>query len=309
MRFRLLGPLTVEGAEDPLRLDGRRPRAVLAFLLLEAGALLRVEQIVDAVWGDAPPRTVRTQVHAQISVARRWLRALPDVRIVTHATGYALQVAPSDVDVSVFRQLVRQGRTLAGTGQPAEAAEAYRSALGLHRGEPLVDIEAPFAAAAAARLADERLGALAELIGLDLAAGRHHDLIPALSALVERHPWHEPLWCHLLVALNRAGRRGEAIRCYQRARRLFRDELGVEPGSELTLAYRSLLTGGPAAELSGEMARTLNRLSEAERILGEVRQQLSRLGLDGWAARPNPVAPPVPPRSSDGGATDAEIAA
>ncbi|MEV4481143.1 AfsR/SARP family transcriptional regulator [Micromonospora coxensis] len=310
MRFRLLGPLAVEGHDHPLRLDGRRPRAVLALLLLEAGSLVRVDRIVDAVWGESPPRTVRTQVHGQISVVRRWLRALPDVRVVTHDTGYLLQVDPSDVDVAVFRRLARQGRTLAATGQPVAAAEAYRSALTLHVGPPLGDIDAPFARAAATGLTDERLTVLGDLMRLDLAAGRHHELIPVLSALVERHPLHEPLWCHLLVALHRAGRRSEAVGCYQRARALLREELGVEPGPELSLAYRSLLAAEPAADPGADLTRTLSRLAEVERTLAEIRQQLSRLGLDAPTARSvGPTAPPVVSPRSDDGAAHVEVAA
>jgi DNA-binding SARP family transcriptional activator len=310
MRFRLLGPLSVEGADHPLRLDGKRPRAVLTFLLLEAGALLRVEQIIDAVWGESPPRTVRTQVHAQISVVRRWLRGLPDVRVVTHATGYALRVDPSDIDVGVFRRLARQGRTLAVTGQPVAAAEAYRAALQLHVGPPLGDIDAPFARAAAARLADERLGVLGDLVSLDLAAGRHHELIPVLSALVGQHPLHEPLWCHLLVALHRAGRRSEAVSCYHRARLLLREELGVEPGPELSRAYRSLLAADPVATGGTDLTRTLSRLAEAERMLGEIRLQLSLLGIDAPTARSGPpTTPPAPLCPSGDGAGHEEVAA
>ncbi|MGC4895000.1 AfsR/SARP family transcriptional regulator [Micromonospora sp. DT31] len=310
MRFRLLGPLVVDGPGQPLRLDGKRPRAVLALLLMEAGALVRVEQIIDAVWGDAPPRTVRTQVHVQISVVRRWLRALPGAGIVTHATGYALQVDPSDIDVGMFRRLVRQGRTLAASRQPVAAAESYRAALQLHTGPPLGDIDAPFVQAAAAGLADEQLSALSALTSLDLAAGRHHELIPVVSTLVERHPLHEPLWCHLVTALHRAGRRSEAIRCYHRARLLLREELGVEPGPELTAAYRALLGIDPVAADGPDLARTLSRLAEAERMLGEIRQQLSRLGVDVQAVRPgSPAAPSAPLLPSDGGAGHAEIAA
>ncbi|MCP3783823.1 AfsR/SARP family transcriptional regulator [Micromonospora sp. A3M-1-15] len=308
MRFRLLGPLAVEGPGQH-RLDGRRSRAVLAFLLLEANSLVRVEQIIDAVWGEAPPRTVRTQLHGQISAVRRWLRDVPDAQIVTHDSGYVLRTDPSRIDVEVFRRLARKGRGLTATGQPAAAAEAYRVGLRLHVGPPLGDIDAPFARAAAARLTEERLAVLADLVDLDLAAGRHHELIPRLSALVERHPWHEPLWCHLLVALDRAGRRGEAIARYHRIRLLLRHELGVEPGPELSRTYRSLLGAPPAAAVGADLTLTLHRLAEAERMLGEIRQQLSRLGVDAATARPVVPTAPSPPHVSDGGAGHAEIAA
>ncbi|MGW4500147.1 AfsR/SARP family transcriptional regulator [Micromonospora sp. NPDC004336] len=277
MRFQLLGPLAIEANGRPLHLYGKRPRAVLALMLLNQGALVPVDRIIDAIWGDAPPRTVRTQVHAQISVIRRCLIALPGVEIRTHSTGYLLRTDPDAIDVAVFRQLARRGGTLAALGQPVAAAEAYRAALGLHVGPPLGDVDAPFARAEAARLAEERLAVLAELTGLDLRAGRHHELIPALTTLVEQHPLHEPLWRHLLVALHRAGRRSEAVTCYHRARALLRDELGLDPGPELSAAYRALLGDDPAPPTGARddrLDRALSRLAEVERMLQDIRRQL-----------------------------------
>ncbi|MFG2055441.1 BTAD domain-containing putative transcriptional regulator [Micromonospora sp. NPDC048930] len=277
MRFRLLGPFAVEEDGRPVRLDGNRARCVLALLLLNPGTLVPVERIIDEVWGDAPPRSVRTQVHAQISVIRRGLRALPEVEVRTHATGYLLRVRPDEIDVAVFRQLTRQARAEAALGRPIAAAEAYRAALRLYAGPPLGDLDAPFARAEAGRLAEERLAALTELIGLDLAAGRHHELIPKLTTLVERHPLHEPLWRHLLVALHAAGRRSEAIACYRRARAVLRDELGLEPGRELSRAYRDLLASeGPlTVDPRGDaLDRALTRLARVERMLRDIRREL-----------------------------------
>jgi pimeloyl-ACP methyl ester carboxylesterase len=58
---------------------------------------------------------------------------------------------------------------------------------------------------------------------------------------------------HLLVALYRSGRQADALAAYQRARRLLRDELGLEPGGELQRLERAILGQdpsllGPAAE-------------------------------------------------------------
>jgi DNA-binding SARP family transcriptional activator len=281
MRFRLLGPLSIEQAGRPVRLHGNRPRAVLALLLLNPDALLPTARIIDEVWGESPPRTVRTQVHAQISVIRRCLRALPGVEVRTHPTGYRLRADPDTIDVAVFRQLAHQGRRFAAAGLPFAAAEAYRAALQLHLGPPLGDVDAPFVAAEAARLTEERLAVLTELIRLDLAAGRHHELVPTLTTLVERHPLHEPLWCHLLAALERAGRRSEAIACYHRARTLLRDEYGLDPGRELTAAFRALLAGDdpPPAGTRSPLDLMLSRLTEIEGMLRDIRRQLELGGL------------------------------
>ncbi|TWJ26792.1 DNA-binding SARP family transcriptional activator [Micromonospora sagamiensis] len=324
VRFRLLGPLTITDEGRRVRLDGNRPRAVLALLLLNANSLVPVDQIIDAVWGDRPPRTVRTQVQGQISVIRRCLRGLPGVEVRTHSTGYLLRADPGGIDVAVFRHLARQGRALAATGRRDAAAEAYRSALRLHIGPPLGDVDAPFAVTEAARLAEERIGVKSELIGLDLADGRHHELIPKLTAMVERHPLHEPLWRHLVVALHRAGRRSEAVSCYRRARMLLRDELGLDPGPELSLAYQALLRAEPpvpaappvpagpapidAGRAGAGLAETLLRLDEIERMLRDIRRHL----IDGGepAARlGSATTPPADRLNSDGAAPHPEVAA
>ncbi|GHJ36269.1 hypothetical protein Sm713_18780 [Streptomyces sp. TS71-3] len=57
MRFGILGPLEVRSsAGEPLDAGGPRPRALLTLLLLGAGSTVTVEQLVDGLYGDRPPR-------------------------------------------------------------------------------------------------------------------------------------------------------------------------------------------------------------------------------------------------------------
>jgi AcrR family transcriptional regulator len=63
-----------------------------------------------------------------------------------------------------------------------------------------------------------RLVAVDERIEVDLALGRHLDLVPELSDLVERYPLHDRMWAHLMRARYRGGRHAEALDAYQRAR-------------------------------------------------------------------------------------------
>jgi DNA-binding SARP family transcriptional activator len=61
--FRLLGPLEVLGEDgSPLPLGGAKQRAVLAVLLLRAGEVVSSEFLIDAVWGEEPPRTAATSL-------------------------------------------------------------------------------------------------------------------------------------------------------------------------------------------------------------------------------------------------------
>ncbi|MCZ7419379.1 AfsR/SARP family transcriptional regulator [Verrucosispora sp. WMMA2121] len=309
VKIYLLGPLTVRGETGARRPDGKRARSLLALLLLHANALVPMNQIVDEVWGMDPPRTVRTQVHGQISLLRRFLRGVPDVELHTLATGYLLRADVNDIDVTEFRHRAQRGRALVALGRPQAAAEAFREALRLHTGPPLGDVDAPFVPAAVARLEEERLTVLTELIGLELHEGRHQELIPKLTALVEEHPLRESMWRHLVIALHGAGRRSEAMAAFHRARMLLREELGLDPGAELTSAYRNLLhadpvTGGQDVDLSDALVR----LNEVEQALGDIRRLL--LGWAPSAAWSDPsTAPPITHLRSDGGAPNPEIAA
>ena len=68
MRFQLLGPVCVthDGQEVPL--GPSKQRALLAALLLDAGRVVSVERLTEALWEDAPPSSA---VSAQLVLARR----------------------------------------------------------------------------------------------------------------------------------------------------------------------------------------------------------------------------------------------
>jgi Bacterial transcriptional activator domain len=55
--------------------------------------------------------------------------------VVTRPPGYVLAVSSSSVDAVVFETSVKQAWRAAAVGQPALAAERYRQALALWRGE------------------------------------------------------------------------------------------------------------------------------------------------------------------------------
>src|SRR5688572_20075738 len=73
VRFRVLGPLEATWAGAPVALGGSRPRAVLAALLLADGHQVRMDALVDAVWGDSPPDTAVKTVQKYVSQLRAQL--------------------------------------------------------------------------------------------------------------------------------------------------------------------------------------------------------------------------------------------
>lgn len=199
-----------------------------------------VDSLIAALWGDDPPATARKTLQTYVWNLRQ---SLGDAMITTEAPGYALGIAPGDVDVGRFRALVRDGEEALSAGDPARASVLLGEAVALWRGEPFSGVAAHTGLAAeATRLTEEYLSALETRFSANLAAGRHTELVGELEALVLDHPFRERLWGHLMVALYRCGRQADALATYQRARDILVEELGLEPGGELRRIEESVLS-------------------------------------------------------------------
>jgi DNA-binding SARP family transcriptional activator len=226
--FRILGPLEVLAANgEPLELGAQRQRAVLALLLLRANHVVSTEFIIDALWGENPPKTASTSLQNSISALRKVLGA---ELLVTRSPGYRLAVDPAAIDLGRFEQLVGEAKTL----DPAERAERLRGALALWRGEPLAEVAfEAWAAPEVRRLEEMHLAALEERIDADLACERYAELVPEVEALVARNPLRERLRTQLMLSLYHSGRQADALRAYQDARRELVEELGLDPSPQL----------------------------------------------------------------------------
>ncbi|SDH12237.1 AfsR/SARP family transcriptional regulator [Nonomuraea jiangxiensis] len=247
MELRLLGPVEVWSDGRQVRLGGGKPRALLAALLLDAGRVVTVERLMEAIWQDDPPPTARGVLQTYVASLRRAFTNadLPGI-IVSHRMGYTTEIPPGALDKDVFERLVDQGRRASRDGDHREAADRFRAGLELWRGPALGGIGDTFLRAEAARLEELRLAVVEERISADLAAGRDEGLIDELTGLVAVHPARELLRRDLMVALYRAGRQGDALAAYQQGRQVLIEELGVEPGPELRQAHESILRSDPA---------------------------------------------------------------
>jgi DNA-binding SARP family transcriptional activator len=236
MEFRVLGPLEVLDDEGrPVALGGQRQRAVLALLLLNRGAVVSTDRLLDAVWGEQPPRTATTSLQNFVSQLRKLLG--PD-RIATKPPGYIVSVQRDEVDVDRFVRLLEQARDV----EPAERSRRLHEALALWRGPALGDFAyEAFARPDIERLEELRLTALEERIAADLELGRDAELIGELETLVDQSPLRERLRSHLMLALYRAGRQGDALNAYEDARRTLVGELGIDPSPALRQLHSSIL--------------------------------------------------------------------
>ncbi|EUA41020.1 transcriptional regulatory family protein [Mycobacterium avium subsp. avium 2285 (R)] len=194
---------------------------------LHGGALVSADALMELLWGEEPPRTAAKALQTHISSLRR---ILGDGVVLTQGAGWIL--ADADVDAARYKVAARRGRDAAAAGDNGRAVACFDEALGLWRGIPeLPDgrrgtSEKTRWIEGHAALVEDRADAL-------LATGRAAEIIGELEAAVAEAPLRERRWGQLMLALYRAGRQGEALGAYQRARAQLADELGVDPGPEL----------------------------------------------------------------------------
>ncbi len=245
LRFEVLGP--VRGWLDDAELDLGSPqqRAVLAVLLLSRGWQVSIDGLVDALWGQDPPAAAHGTVRTYISRLRRGLGAATGQQtqdlIKSIGDGYALVPGLVSVDLDLFTQHVHDAQRARRDEDPALATRLLGQALALWRGLPLAGIAGPYADAQRARLAELRMAATEERLALTIESGGHRAAAAELRMLAGQYPLREKLAELLMLALYRSGRQADALAAFADARRVLRDELGLDPGPDLRELHERIL--------------------------------------------------------------------
>ncbi|MDR7274880.1 AfsR/SARP family transcriptional regulator [Catenuloplanes atrovinosus] len=251
MEVGLLGPIKVWSAGSERYAGPPRQREVLAVLALHRGREMSVGQITAAVWGARAPSSAENLVHTYVGRLRR---ALAGVRgdpgsgtpLRSHRPGYELVLDPAGLDVARFEERARRAQAAFARADLPAARAALQEGLAEWRGPALYEACGPLAEAERARLEEMHREMAEELVYARLVMGDHHGLVPDLRRMTVEDPLRERLWALLLVALDRASRRAEALHAYDEARKALVSRLGVEPGPELQALHRDLLRAVPA---------------------------------------------------------------
>jgi predicted ATPase/DNA-binding SARP family transcriptional activator len=242
VEFGILGPLTISDGAQEIGVGGAKQRVLLAALLIDRGRVVSTDRLAELLWPDEAPVNPRNALQSQVSQLRRSLGEAGRNLVVARPPGYLLAVDDAGVDAARFEGFVAEAREAAATGRPEDVARLLREGLGLWRGPALSEFaDQGFAAAEAARLDQLRLTAVEERLDAELAGGKDAELVPELEALVAEQPLRERLRGQLMLALYRAGRQAEALEVFHDARRVLDEELGIDPGPDLTRRYESLL--------------------------------------------------------------------
>ena len=246
MEFRLLGPLEVCSNGGLIVLAGPKLRAILTILLLDANQVVPRSRLLADVWGEQAPGSEHS-LDVHISRLRKALASGGGGDALTRrGRGYLLRVEEGALDLVRFEQRIAAGQQALAEGRLDAAVSLLTEGLSLWRGEPLAEFaDQTFAAAELGRLKERRLAGLEARVDADLALGHGAAIIGDLESLVGANPYRERFRAQLMLALYRAGRQAEALAVYADTRRLFTDELGLEPGEQLREMHRAVLAQDP----------------------------------------------------------------
>jgi DNA-binding SARP family transcriptional activator/tetratricopeptide (TPR) repeat protein len=241
----VLGSLEVRRLGDPVHVGGPGPRCLLALLALRGGAVVSREEMVDVLWGAAPPSAHLTQLRLYVAVLRRLLEPGSDRRsgfrtLVHDGAGYRLVLPPEASDLGAFQ--LAYGRAHADQAGRPPTVDTWRAMLDCWRG-PLLGgadyrlAEHPAAVAITARRVEAALAyaGQAERDGCLEAACAH------LQQVAADQPLHEALHAWLMLALAAAGRQADALHVFDAMRRRLDSRLGIEPGAHLRAAHLRVL--------------------------------------------------------------------
>ena len=246
VRIQVLGPVRAWLGGVPVELSSAGRRAVLGLLAMAGGQPLGRPELIDALWGDRPPPSAANILQTHVKHLRRLLE--PGRTARSHSTrlprigdGYALRVSADNLDLLRFRQLLAEAAAAQQRDDPQAAAALFTEALGQWHGAPLMDVPLLAGHPKVVALAEERRAALGRYGELMIALGEVSEALPALEEAAAAQPLDEAGQARLIRAYGVAGRRAKAFTTFHDARRRLADELGVDPGPELSAAHAAVL--------------------------------------------------------------------
>ncbi|MGP9022665.1 BTAD domain-containing putative transcriptional regulator [Streptomyces sp. BR1] len=253
IRFTVLGAVRILRDGAATATGSPQQQALLSALLLRSGRGAAAHELITAVWGEEAPDSALANLRTYMWRLRQAIeedRSAPTV-LVSLRDGYRMELPPGTVDAHRAELLADQASAARAEDRHDECRRLLTEAVELWQGEPLAGVPGPFAEQQRDRFVELRLALLEERFDHDLFCGRHNFVIPDLTAFTKEHPLRERPYGFLMRALYRTGRQADALAVFTRARQFLREELGVDPGAELSALHQAILTGDPALAPEG----------------------------------------------------------
>ena len=230
---------------DERRFGGRQGRLLFAYLVAEEGRAVPRGELAEALWGERPPARWEKALSVLVSKLRVLLgeTGIDGARALTGAFGcYRLELPEGSwVDVLAAVSAAHEAEQALATGELERAKSAGALAESLV-GQPfLPGDDGAWVEGKRRELAEVRARALSVLADASLRSGAGREAAQWAEQEIALEPFRESGYRRLMQAHVAAGDRAEALRVYDRCRRLLADELGAYPSPETESIYQALL--------------------------------------------------------------------
>lgn len=242
-----LGQFQIRRAGQPLPVcKSHKAISIFRYLLTRPGRAAGREELLELFWPAAEPQDAANNLHAAISALRRHLGRTSENYLLFEHGRYLLNPdLEIEDDRGRFLQLVESAEQRWREGDLDGAHAGYSAAVTCYGGDYYVDGREP----AWSLLERERLitlyfTALERIAHVDCAQRRFEHAAECYRTVLQHDSYREDLHYKLMSCYQELGRRGDALRQYERCSAVLARELGLEPMAELQALYRQILGDG-----------------------------------------------------------------
>ena len=248
VRVHLAGRLSLEvdgRRTDQSAFPGQQGRIAFALLVAERSRPIGRAELVDALWPGGTPPSCDAALNALMSKLRALMTraGLDGASTLAASPGcYELRLPPDSwVDLEAAADAIHEAETALRAGDAAAAYGPSAVAHHIARRPLLPGAEGQWLDARRTRLRNTLLRALECRAEVYLWNAEYSLAGEAAHELLALEPLRESGHRLLIRALSAAGNSAEALRAYERCRRLIADELGVDPSRQTKAVYEAVL--------------------------------------------------------------------
>ena len=244
LEAKLLGgfEFTVDGRAVSFQ-NGPRGLMLLKYLLAHHPRPQQRDVLMDVFWPGVDPDRARSRLHVALSGLRRSFKGLIDVPVVEFRAGRYQLSSELELrtDVEDFERLAAMASEAEQAGDSATAIECCERAIGVYRGDFMVD--EPYEDWALLRretLRVKYLDLLDRLTTSYLADERIGECISAAQHILHQDACREDAHRLLMRCYARQGRIHQVTRQFELCARAIQSALGCEPSESTATLYRSI---------------------------------------------------------------------
>jgi DNA-binding SARP family transcriptional activator len=247
VRIQLVGRVAVESGNsvaDECLLYGRQARLIFAMLVVERDRPMHRDQLAGALWPHGLPRTWGAALRGVISKVRAFLAGagLPGSLAPSGvSSAYQLRLPDVVVDVEFACSAAETAERILRDGDPVRAMALAERARKIAVRPFFPDAMGQWVDSVRDRLSKTLLRALCTLSEGYAQRGRYELAVRTAEDAMVVEPFRERTHQLLMRVHAAAGNPAEALRVYDRCRRLLADELGVLPTEETAALHLALL--------------------------------------------------------------------